>query len=108
MLQSLRRYIRSRKGETLVEAMVSILIFTLSSIILFTMISAATNINRSVKAADATRQTQLEIAEASAASSEHCKDGMVTVVSGGDTERISVKVAQQKGVSDAFFTYFVE
>lgn len=56
--------LRNARGETLVEALVSILIFTLSSILLFSMLVSASNINRAARAADENRQSQLNYAEA--------------------------------------------
>lgn len=56
--------LRNARGETLVEALVSILIFTLSSILLFSMLVSASNINRAARAADEDRQSQLDYAEA--------------------------------------------
>ena len=62
-LKKLMARLRGRKGETLVESLAAILVFTLSSIILLTMVSAATGLNRAAKIADENRQTQLAAAE---------------------------------------------
>ena len=55
--------LRDARGETLVEALLSILIFTLSSILLFSMLASASNINHAARIADEERQSQLSIAE---------------------------------------------
>lgn len=44
--------INSQAGETLVESMAAILIFTFASIIMLSMVSSAADINASVKEAD--------------------------------------------------------
>lgn len=51
-MHNIVKRIRNKRGETLVESMASILIFTFASIIMLTMISAATDINQVAKEAD--------------------------------------------------------
>lgn len=53
----------NKKGESLIESLVAILIFTLSSILLFTMLTTATDLNRAAKEADAAHQAQMVYAE---------------------------------------------
>lgn len=53
----------SKKGETLVESLVAILVFTLSSVMLFTMITAATNLNRAAAEADQRYRDEMVYAE---------------------------------------------
>ena len=53
----------NKKGESLVESLVSILIFTLSSIMLYTMLSTATEMNRKVKEISKAYQEQMVHAE---------------------------------------------
>ena len=53
----------NKKGESLVESLVSILIFTLSSIMLYTMLSTATEMNRKVKEISKAYQEQMVYAE---------------------------------------------
>lgn len=55
--------LRSKKGESLVESLVAILIFTLSSIMLFTMISAASDLNSAAKRADEEHRREMIYAE---------------------------------------------
>ena len=55
--------LRSAAGETLVETMAAILIFTLSSILFLSMASAAARINTQARAADSAYQDQQRIAE---------------------------------------------
>ena len=75
-MKKLLKKMRSKCGETLVEAIASILIFTFSSIILLSMISAATDINQAAKAADNAMREELYVAEAQA---ENPKPGTVTI-----------------------------
>ena len=59
--------LKSRAGETLVESMVSILIFTFASIILLTMISASADTNEIAQRKDAEHLEQLSQVEAAVA-----------------------------------------
>ncbi len=52
--------LKSRSGESLVESLAAILIFTLSSIILFTMVSTAGNINRTAMTLESEVQEELK------------------------------------------------
>jgi len=56
--------LHSKAGETLVETVAAILVFTFSSIILLSMIAAATKLNTAAKQHDASISTELNIAEA--------------------------------------------
>lgn len=51
-MKAFMKRLRSRRGETLVESLVSILIFTLASILLLSMAASATRINATVREED--------------------------------------------------------
>jgi len=55
--------LRGKKGESLIESMAAILIFTFASIIMLTMVTASANINAEAKKAESKYQEQLLIAE---------------------------------------------
>ena len=55
--------LRSKRGETLVEVMASILIFTLSSILLYSMITTANRINAEVRDTEQAQQENLMFAQ---------------------------------------------
>ena len=99
--------LRSRCGETLVEAMISILVFTLSSVLLFSMITAATNINKATRDADAERQAQLSVAEADPVNGA---DGMNVSISfdaldDSHSTSIPVLIAQADGKPNALYSF---
>lgn len=50
--------LKSTCGETLIESMVAILIFTFASILFLTLVTSAANINTTVKEADESFQRQ--------------------------------------------------
>lgn len=55
--------LRSKAGESLVESLAAILIFTMASIGMFSMVTAAADINQTAKEADRANQEQMLIAE---------------------------------------------
>lgn len=62
-MDKLLKRIKNKHGETLLESIVSILIFTFASIIMFTMITSATRINQTAKENDRAHYEQLVVAE---------------------------------------------
>ena len=62
-MKKIIRKLKSKAGESLVESMAAILIFTLSSIALLSMISASADINRTAKVADEQFQEQMTVVE---------------------------------------------
>lgn len=62
-MKKIIRKLKSKAGESLVESMAAILIFTLSSIALLSMISASADINRTAKVADQQFQEQMVYVE---------------------------------------------
>lgn len=62
-MKTLMNKLRSHAGETLVEAMAAILVFTLASIMLFTMVNAASTINKQALKSDAEVSAELYFAE---------------------------------------------
>lgn len=55
--------LKNTRGETLIESMVAILIFTFASILFLTLVTSAANINTTVKEADESFQAQQEAVE---------------------------------------------
>ena len=96
--------LRSRKGETLVEAMVSILVFTLSSILLLTMVTAASNINKAAKEADASRQAQLSAAEEGVNS--NIQGAKVGISVGDNAASVTYDVSISQKEPGALYSYF--
>ena len=51
--------LRNRKGESLIEMLVAILIFTLASVVLYSMITTATDMNAQARQKDDSNQEQM-------------------------------------------------
>ncbi len=58
--------LKNRRGETLIESLVAILAFTLSSIVMYSMITASAEINYSARKADEDFQAKLVYVEKAA------------------------------------------
>ena len=100
--------LRKRSGETLVESLAAILVFTLSSLLLFSMVNTANRINEDTKKADQERQSQLVVAE-SGESSRTSTVYLYTGDSGSIPESFTVYVAQKEQEGDAppaLYSYF--
>jgi type II secretory pathway pseudopilin PulG len=94
-MKHLHRRLRSCRGESLVESMVSILIFTLSSVLFFTMVTSATRINQTVKESDQALQTQRLAMEGR---TESTTTGTVTITTSNGSTLVDVKVVGENGV----------
>ena len=59
----MKKFLCDKKGETLVEVLAAILIFTLSSIILYSMVTTASRVNMKALESDASIEKQMAIVE---------------------------------------------
>lgn len=78
------RKLKSRRGETLVEAMASIVIAALSVALLFTCVMAASQINRMALAADEAFYADLTAAEEQTDDADHPKENGRIKINGTD------------------------
>lgn len=109
-MSSILRKLKSKKGESLVESLCAILIFTMASIVLFSMVSAAGDINGKAKEQDLKNQQQMVAVEKG---TNKTGSGSVTVTMNGTTVA-TVSVDVYGGVDEAgaydediFRTFFV-
>ena len=104
------RKLLNKKGESLVESLVAILIFTMASIILYSMVTTASKINMEAKENDKNIASQLAVAE-------HAEipvgDGKVIIsikdIASGTAEKISetnVKVYRDNSKDGTLYSYF--
>ena len=59
----MKKLLRDQRGETLVEVLAAILIFTLSSIILYSMVTSASKVNLKAREVFDSIGTQMAVAE---------------------------------------------
>lgn len=99
--------LKSKAGESLVESLCAILIFTMASIVLFSMVSAAADINATAKEKDAENQAHLVAVEKGEVKNG---GGTVTFTLGegtGAVEIAEVEVDVYGGQNGSLFAYFV-
>ena len=105
--------LKSKAGESLVETLCAILIFTMASVVLFSMVSAAADINGKAKQKDQENQTNLLAVERGQHS---IANGGATVTftmevpgtNGNRTEKIAeIPVDIYGGENDSLYAYFV-
>lgn len=63
MVKTAFRKLKSRRGESLIESLVAILAFTISSIVMYSMVTTAADINLTARKADEDFQEQVVIVE---------------------------------------------
>lgn len=91
--------LRGSRGESLIESLAAILVFTLSSIIFLTMVTSANNINRTVKDEYAAFQEQRQAIENVTPTSPPAE---LTISCKGATTTITVQQVTSGGLT-AFY-----
>ncbi len=105
-LKNFCKKLKSKAGETLVESLAAILIFTMASIVMYSMVTAAGDINRTAKELDQQVQQQMVDVEKGEAS---CKTGSGTVtMTLNSLEIAKVQVDIYGGEDDSLFAFFVQ
>ena len=92
-MKKIMKKLRSRKGESLIEVLCAILIFTMSSVGMYSMVMAANNINAAAKEADRANQEAMAIVEK--AEGDPTSKGSITVTvtdSAGNKEDVKIPV----------------
>lgn len=118
MMKIIIRKLKSKAGESLVESMAAILIFTLSSIALLSMISASADINRTAKVADEQFQKQMTVVEKAESTDAEtgyvAKTGYVTFMINKDPNnpvsvaQDKVYICQEKDNDSALYAYYLD
>lgn len=110
-MNNLIHKLRSTTGESLLESLVAILVFTLSSIVLYTMVTASAEINTVAKEADQESQVQMIIAEQGEVSGQDGSVSMTLTQTATDTVNLSmgtVDVIVYGGEGDALYAYYAD
>lgn len=94
-MNNLLKKLMSKAGESLVESMAAILVFTFASIIMLSMVSAAADINTTAKNTDRSFNEQMVVAERGASTDRHTS-GTVTFNFGSVEETVPVDVFQKE------------
>ena len=108
MMKSILNKLRSQCGESLVESLCAILIFTFASIVMYSMVTSAANINGEVKAMDEEHQRQMVYVEQAEVSHYYNTGTATFIITGmdGSTDSVSVAVDVYGGEDDTLFAYY--
>ena len=99
--------LRSRAGESLIESLAAILVVTMASVVMYSMVTAAADINTKAKNNDLAIQQQMDVAERADHASGSGTIYMYIEV-GDDTERVAVVDVDIFGASGDLYSYFVK
>ena len=99
--------LKSRRGESLVEVLAAILIFTMASIIMYTMVTTAADLNTVAKAADRANQAQMVIAEQAEGVGTPGQVQM-TISVGTNTITVADVEVEIYGTTGGLFSYFAK
>ena len=102
--------LKSKAGESLVESLCAILIFTMASIVLFSMVSAAADINNTAKEQDKINQDHLVAVEKGEDATRNGSAKITFTLQNGSNSReiASVDVDIYGGQGGSLYTYFVK
>lgn len=104
MMKNLFHKLRSKAGESLIESLAAILIFTMASIVMYSMVTTAADINRKAKIMDETNQQHMIDVEKG-----EDPNGSATITFSLDGTQIAqTPVDIYGGEDDSLFTYFVQ
>lgn len=105
MMRAMLNKLKSKAGESLVESLAAILIFTMASIVMYSMVSTSADLNQKVKEMDEKNQQHLIAVETGLSG---YKNGAAEIkFELGGNEIASVNVDVYGGQDDSLFTYFV-
>ena len=106
MMKNLFHKLRSKAGESLIESLAAILIFTMASIVMYSMVTTAADINRKAKIMDETNQQHMIAVEKGL---PQAQNGSATITFSLDGTQIAqTRVDIYGGEDDSLFTYFVQ
>lgn len=98
--------LRSKKGESLIESMAAILIFTMASIIMLTMVTASADINSEAKKAEESHQKQLLVAEKAEGTADTQQVGITITDASGTTKTYIVAVDVYAQDENSLYAYY--
>lgn len=118
MMKAIFKKLKSKAGESLVESLAAILIFTMASIVMFSMVTAAGDINGKAKEMDAANQAHMVAVEKGLESAQNGTAKITfsiskeTVGASGSTTEV-IEIATETvdiygGEDDSLFTYFIQ
>lgn len=105
-MKNFLRKLKSKAGESLIESLAAILIFTMASIVMYTMVTTAGDLNLTAKEMDYANQQHMIAVEKGL---PDAKNGSAVITfSLGSTEIAQTQVDIYGGENDSLFTYFIQ
>lgn len=105
-MKAIFKKLKSKAGESLVESLAAILIFTMASIVMFSMVSAAGDINKTAKEMDAENQAHMVAVEKG---EPEAINGSAVITFKLDSTVIATQpVDIYGGQDDSLYTYFIQ
>ena len=98
---------RSRAGESLIESLAAILVVTMASIVMYSMVTAAADINTTAKRNDLAIQQQMDVAERADYASGQGTIYMYIEV-GDETKKVAEVDVEIFGAEGDLYSYFVK
>lgn len=111
MMNRILRKLKNKRGETLVETLFAILIFTFASVTMYSMITSAVSITNQTKNAEEANQAQLIVAEQAQGEGKSASISLtLTETPVGDTEQRLGEVAVKiyGGENGELYAYYVD
>lgn len=103
------RKLKSQIGESLIESLCAIMIFTMASVVLFSMVTAAADINNTAKVKDAENQEHLVAVEKGTRYNGTAQVNFTLILGQGSGQLIgSSDVDIYGGQGGSLYTYFVQ
>lgn len=98
--------LKSKAGESLVEVLAAILIFTMASIVMYSMVTSAADINMTAKQMDARNQEHMIAVEKGEDSAKNGSAIITFTMDGVQIAQSSVDI--YGGTNDSLFAYFLK
>ena len=105
-MKTILNKLKSKKGESLVESLAAILIFTMASIVLFSMVSTAGDINGKAKAKDAEIQAHMVAVEKGESAAKTGTGEVTFTLNGSNIAKVDVDI--YGGKDGSLFAYFIQ
>lgn len=104
-MENLFRKLKNKAGESLIESLAAILIFTMASIVMYSMVTTAGDLNRTAKEMDNANQQHMIAVEKGLPEAQN--GSAIITFSLGSTKIAQTQVDIYGGEDDSLFTYFV-
>ena len=107
-MKAILRKLKSKAGESLIESLAAILIFTMASIVMYSMVTAAGDLNRTAKEMDEANQQHMVAVEKGLPESKNGTANVTFSLTDGTKIAADIPVDIYGGQDGSLFTYFMQ